>query len=77
MRELRIRDSFIKLCQALKLSGICQTGTDAKYYIESGNVRVNGEAELRRGKKLYDKDQVSIITEDGKEEEFVIFAQGD
>ena len=41
-KEIRIRDEFIRLGQALKLAGISQTGIEAKIMITSGEVRVNG-----------------------------------
>ena len=53
---LQIRDEFIKLGQALKLCGAAASGVDAKYMIEEGNIRVNGDIELRRGRKLYSGD---------------------
>ena len=57
--ELKIRDEFIKLGQALKLAGIAASGIEAKMLIEDGAVLVNGETETRRGKKLRDGDTVS------------------
>ncbi len=63
MDSIKIRDEFIKLGQALKLAGLADSGTDAKYAIEEGNVLVNGEVDTRRGKKLYDGDTFSF---DGK-----------
>jgi len=59
-KKIRIKDEFIKLGQALKLSGEADTGVDAKYIIEEGKVKVNGEVETRRGRKLYDGDVFSI-----------------
>ena len=59
MMELKIRDEFIKLGQALKLAGIAASGIEAKMLIEDGAVLVNGETETRRGKKLRDGDTVS------------------
>lgn len=56
--EILIHDEFIKLGQAVKLAGIAQTGIEAKIMITSGEVRVNGETEERRGRKLYDGDRV-------------------
>ena len=56
MNEITIRDEFIKLGQALKLAGMVDSGLDAKTEIADGNVKVNGETETRRGKKLYDGD---------------------
>ena len=60
MMELKIRDEFIKLGQALKLAGIAASGIEAKMLIEDGAVLVNGETETRRGKKLRDGDTVSV-----------------
>ena len=44
--------------QALKLAGMAESGVDAKVMIQEGMIRVNGEEELRRGKKLKDGDLV-------------------
>lgn len=56
--EIKLRDEYIKLGQALKAAGIAQTGVDAKFMIQDGEVLVNGEKEFQRGKKLHDGDQV-------------------
>ena len=56
MKEVKIKDAFIKLDQALKLSGACDLGSDAKYAIQGGEVSVNGEVEERRGRKLHPGD---------------------
>ena len=56
--EITIHDEFIKLGQALKLAGIAQTGIEAKIMVTSGEVKVNGETETRRGRKLRDGDSV-------------------
>lgn len=58
MNQIEIRDEFIKLGQALKLAGIAESGVDAKIMIEEETVKVNGETETRRGRKLYDGDAV-------------------
>ena len=50
---LREKEEFIRLGQALKKSGIMGSGADAKMVINDGAVSVNGEVELRRGRKLY------------------------
>ena len=60
MEEVRIKDDFIKLGQALKLAGLVDSGVDAKMVIQGGLVKVNGCVETRRGKKLVDKDEVSF-----------------
>ena len=54
--KLRETDDFIKLGQALKKAGLEGSGVDAKMDIQSGLVKVNGEVEERRGRKLYDGD---------------------
>ena len=51
-----IRDEFIKLGQALKLAGLVGSGVEAKIVITEEQVRVNGETEVRRGRKLYPDD---------------------
>ena len=43
--EIRIKDEFIKLGQALKLAGVVEDGVEAKYAINDGLVLVNGEVE--------------------------------
>ena len=57
--EITIKDDFIKLGQALKLAGLVDSGVDAKFVIQDGQVTVNGETELQRGKKLHDGDVFS------------------
>ena len=58
--EIRIKDEYIKLGQALKLASLVGSGVEAKFVIEEGSVLVNGEVETRRGKKLRDGDVVSF-----------------
>ncbi len=60
MQEIAIKDEYIKLQQALQLCGACGSGVEAKYEILEGHVQVNGETELRRGKKLRDGDVFSF-----------------
>ena len=43
--ELKLRDEFIKLGQAMKAAGIVSSGIDAKMLIQDGQVTVNGEVE--------------------------------
>lgn len=52
--------TYITLQQFLKHQGIAATGGEAKMMIQNGEVKVNGETETRRGKKLYKGDEVSI-----------------
>ena len=56
--EIQIRDEFIKLGQLLKLAGLADTGVEAKERILAGEIRVNGETELRRGRKCVPGDVI-------------------
>jgi ribosome-associated protein len=58
MEEIKLREEFIKLGQALKATGLVGSGVEAKEEILDGRVKVNGAVELQRGKKLYDGDIV-------------------
>ena len=60
MEIIKLREEFIKLGQALKAAGLVESGVEAKEVIQDGLVRVNGEVDTRRGKKLYDGDIVSF-----------------
>ena len=64
MEIIRIKDEYIKLGQALKLAGLVESGVDAKIEVQEGNVLVNGEVELQRGKKVYVGD---VIEFDGQQ----------
>ena len=66
MEEIKIRDEFIKLGQLLKLAGLVGSGVDAKFVIQEGSVKLNGEVETRRGKKVYPGDVVSYDGSDVK-----------
>ena len=60
MESIKIKDEFIKLGQLLKLAGFSDSGVDAKFVIQDGLVKVNGEVETQRGKKLHDGDIVEF-----------------
>ncbi len=68
MTEIKISTPFIKLDQFLKFTGMSFNGAEAKSIIKDGLVKVNGETELRRGKKLYEGDTVFVTADDGKYE---------
>ena len=59
MEIIKLRDEYIKLGQALKAAGLVESGVEAKYAVEDGNVKVNGEVATQRGKKLVDGDVVA------------------
>ncbi|MBR3144265.1 MAG: RNA-binding S4 domain-containing protein [Clostridia bacterium] len=60
MREITIKTPFIKLDSLLKFSGLCDSGGIAKAIIQSGEVTVNGEVCLMRGKKIKNGDTVTF-----------------
>ena len=64
MQTYKIKDDFIKLGQALKATGLVESGVDAKFVIQDGLVKVNGSVETQRGKKLIAGDKVEF---DGEE----------
>ena len=52
IKELSIKEEFIRLDAALKLAGFVATGGHAKIVIQNGEVKVNNEVCMQRGKKL-------------------------
>ena len=51
---VEINTEFIKLDQLLKWANFTASGVESKMFILNGEVKVNGEVETRRGKKIYD-----------------------
>lgn len=64
MEIIKLREDYIKLGQALKAAGLAETGVDAKFVIQDGLVKVNGQTEYQRGKKLVAGD---IVEFDGQQ----------
>ena len=60
MQKIYIKDDFIKLGQALKLAGLVDSGLDAKFVIQDGEVTLNGVVETQRGKKCVPGDVISF-----------------
>lgn len=60
MDKIEIHSEFIKLDAFLKLSGLTETGGEAKLMVADGEVLVNGEVCTQRGKKLRPGDTVSF-----------------
>ena len=56
--KLRENEEFIKLGQLLKASNLVSSGIEAKIVIQNGEVKVNGEVDERRGKKVVAGDTV-------------------
>lgn len=66
MNQIKIKDEYIKLGQALKLAGMVSSGVEAKIVIQDGQVLVNGAVELQRGKKLHPGDIFSFNGEEAQ-----------
>ncbi len=67
MKKIVIKTEFITLGQFLKVADIIQSGGEAKMFLASNEVYINGELDVRRGRKLRENDVIKV---DG--EEFVI-----
>lgn len=60
MKEIFIKDEFIKLDAVLKFAGVVGTGGQAKMVIQDGLVSVNGQICTQRGKKIRNGDTVEF-----------------
>ena len=58
--KLRKDEPFITLGVLLKITGIIDTGGQAKFFLAENTVLVNGEEENRRGRKLYRGDLIQV-----------------
>lgn len=66
---INLKEDFIKLGQALKAAGLVESGVDAKFVIQDGLVKVNGNICIQRGKKLVAGDIVEYEGEEIKIED--------
>ncbi len=57
---IKLREEYIKLGQAVKAAGLVDSGVEAKIVIQDGLVKVNGETDTRRGRKLVAGDKVEF-----------------
>jgi len=62
-RDVPIREDMIRLGQLLKLAGLAESGGHARELIKDGEVLVNGEVDLRRGRQLHRGDLVQVDDE--------------
>lgn len=56
MIEIKLREEYIKLGQAIKAAGLVGSGSEGKIQIQDNKVKVNGQIETQRGKKLHEGD---------------------
>lgn len=60
IRDVAVAGEVIRLGQFLKFAGLLDSGGSAKEAIAGGDVSVNGEVELRRGRQLHTGDLVAF-----------------
>lgn len=63
MREVQIRQEPVELYKLLKFESMVSSGGEAKFVISEGRVKVNGEVETRKRKKLVAGDIVEFQDE--------------
>lgn len=63
MRNVEITEEPVELYKILKFEGLVTSGAEAKSVIENGLVRVNGEVETRKRKKMYSGDIIEFSDE--------------
>lgn len=62
-QTIKLRREYITLTQALKEAGCIGTGGQAKWFLQEHPIKVNGQLEQRRGKKLHAGDRVTVTAE--------------
>ena len=60
METITITTEFIKLQDLMKFADMVSSGGEAKVLIQEGEVSVNGEVCLQRGRKIRPEDVVSF-----------------
>ena len=63
MKVIQIKQEPIELYQLLKLENMVESGGAAKYAIAQKLVRVNGEVETRKRKKIVSGDIIEFAEE--------------
>ena len=61
IEKVKISTEFIKLDQFLKWLAVVDSGSEAKQVILDGMVKVNGDVETRRGRKIYLEYKVEVF----------------
>lgn len=61
LKEIFIKTEYIKLGQFVKYINLISNGSDIKIFLSQNEIIINGEIENRRGRKIYNGDQVEIL----------------
>ena len=60
IKEIKITGDYITLGQLLKIEDLVSSGGETKFFLSQHDIKVNGEKEDRRGRKLYAGDLIEI-----------------
>ena len=63
MKDMEITEEPIELCRILKFENMVASGGEAKHVIAEGLVKVNGEVETRKRKKIFAGDIIEFGSE--------------
>ena len=66
MQEVEITKEPVELYKILKFEGLTASGGEAKAAVDSGQVKLNGEVETRRRKKVYSGDVIEFAGQELK-----------
>lgn len=60
VEDVKIKENFITLGQFIKVLNLISSGGEAKSFLINMQIKINGENDNRRGRKLYKGDQIVI-----------------
>ena len=60
VEDVKIKENFITLGQFIKVLDLISSGGEAKSFLINMQIKINGENDNRRGRKLYKGDQIVI-----------------
>ena len=63
MRVITVSTVPVELYKILKFEGLVGSGAEAKAVVAEGQVKVNGDVETRKRKKILDGDLIEFGTE--------------
>ena len=63
MKDVKIKTEYITLGQLIKFLSLVGSGGEVKFFLMENDILLNGEPELRRGKKIYPEDIIQINKE--------------
>ncbi len=58
--KFALKDEYIELFKLLKVTGIAESGAQAKMLIEEGHVIRNGEVEMRKRAKIISGEKIEV-----------------